>query len=97
MAWAFIILFYAAPLAHVAFSRHSGSWRPAAGARCPFGQRAAWVIMVVLTGAIGWLMYMNARRRITANQESRRGSQGMRPTGTPSSLNSRASSSEDSP
>jgi hypothetical protein len=62
-AWAFVICGYLLPLAHVALSRRAGPWRPPPGARCPLGPRVGWLVMVLLLGPIGWLMFVSARRR----------------------------------
>lgn len=63
LAVAILILGYALPLLHVALSAKAGPWRPPAGARCPFGPRAGWLIMVLLLGPVGWLMFWAARGR----------------------------------
>ena len=47
-AWLILILGYLLPLAHVALSRRGGPWRPPPGARCPFGPRIGWLVMVLL-------------------------------------------------
>lgn len=62
-AWMIVTAFYIAPLLHVALSPASGPWLPPPGAGCPFGPRAGWLVMVLLLGPLGWLMYMRARRR----------------------------------
>ena len=62
-AWAFLICGYGLPLLHVALSAQSGPWGPPAGSRCPLGPRAGWLVMVLLLGPIGWLLYLSARRR----------------------------------
>ncbi len=62
-AWILVILFYLLPLVHVAVSRRSGPLLPAADARCPLGPRAGWIVMVLLLGPIGWLLYMRTRWR----------------------------------
>ncbi len=58
-AWIFVIVFWLAPIVHVATSARSGPARPPEGARCPFGPR------------VGWLLFMNAkfRRRGAADRE----------------------------
>ena len=61
-AWLILILGYLLPLAHVALSRRGGPWRPPPGARCPFGPRAGWLVMVLLLGPFGWLLYLWSRR-----------------------------------
>lgn len=62
-AWIVFIVFWLAPLVHVAVSRRSGPLRPPPGTGCPFGPRAGWLVIVLLLGAVGWLMFMGATRR----------------------------------
>ncbi len=62
-AWAAIIVLYVAPLLHVLLSPTSGSFRPPPGSRCPMGPRLGWLVMVLVLGPIGWLMFMTRRRR----------------------------------
>ncbi|MGF1610271.1 MAG: hypothetical protein ACFCUQ_12800 [Kiloniellales bacterium] len=63
LTWLILIFGYLLPLAHVALSPAGGHWRPPAGARCPFGPRSGWLIVVLLLGVVGWLLYMAARLR----------------------------------
>ena len=63
IAWTAVLLGYLLPLAHVVFSKHAGSWRAPEGGRCPFSPRAGWIVLVLLLGVFGWLMFMRARRR----------------------------------
>ncbi|MEE8559874.1 MAG: hypothetical protein V3S88_04100 [Alphaproteobacteria bacterium] len=63
IAWLILIVGFALPLAHVATSPRSGPWRPPPGARCPFGPRAGWMVIVLLLGPVGWLLYMRARSK----------------------------------
>ena len=58
-----LLLWFVAPILHVALSARSGPWRPPQGARCPFGPRAGWLIIVLMLGPLGWLLYMRARWR----------------------------------
>ncbi len=62
-AWASFIAFYLAPLAHVTFSPKSGPWLPPQGSRCPLSPRVGWIVLVLLLGMLGWLLYMNVRVR----------------------------------
>jgi hypothetical protein len=64
-ATALIILavFYAAPLLHVLVSPSAGPFRPPPDSRCPLGPRVGWLVLVLLLGPIGWLMFMTRRRR----------------------------------
>lgn len=59
----FLVLGFLLPLAHVALSPLGGPWRPPPGSRCPFGPRAGWLVMVILLGPVGWILYLLARRR----------------------------------
>ena len=63
IAWTILIVGFALPLAHVVLSPASGPWRPPAGSSCPLGPRAGWVVLVLVLGPVGWLLYMKARRR----------------------------------
>jgi len=65
MAWLIVILGYILPLGHVVFSPRGGAWLPPPGSRCPFGPRTGWLVIVLLLGPIGWLLYMRARRHVT--------------------------------
>ena len=38
--------------------------------RCPLGPRVGWLVIVLLLGPLGWLVYM-ARRRGAANNVSK--------------------------
>lgn len=61
-AWVVLVLFYLAPLAHVALAPGAGPLRPPPGARCPLGPRAGWLVLVLLAGPVGWLLFMRRRR-----------------------------------
>ena len=61
VAWLFLIGFYLLPIAHVALSPKGGPWRAPPDARCPFSPRVGWLVIVLLTGAVGWLLYWRAR------------------------------------
>ncbi len=63
IVWAVLIVGFVVPLAHVALSPRSGPFAPAPGARCPFGPRVGWLVIVLLAGPVGWLLYMLRRRR----------------------------------
>ncbi|MDX1576588.1 MAG: hypothetical protein R3285_10365 [Kiloniellales bacterium] len=69
-AWAFLICGYVLPLAHVALSAKSGPWRPPPGSRCPLGPRPGWLVMVLLLGPIGWLLFLTSRYRRGQHRES---------------------------
>ena len=63
IAWGVIVLGFVLPLVHVALSPAGGPWTPAPGTRCPLGPRAGWVVLVLLLGPVGWLLYLRARSR----------------------------------
>jgi hypothetical protein len=63
-AWAFL-LSWGASLLHVLVSPRGGPFGPPSGSRCPLGPRTGWLVMVLLLGPVGWLLYMR-RRRATA-------------------------------
>jgi hypothetical protein len=62
-AWITVVVGYFLPLAHVAVSPSGGPWRPPSGARCPLGPRVGWIVLVLLLGPLGWLLFMHAHRR----------------------------------
>jgi hypothetical protein len=57
-----VLVLYLAPLLHVAFAPGAGTLRPPPGSRCPMGPRLGWIVMVLLLGPVGWLLFV-ARRR----------------------------------
>lgn len=65
IAWAVLIFGIALPAAHVVFAPGAGGWspRPGSGARCPFGPRLGWLIVVTFLPFVGWLMFVAAKRR----------------------------------
>lgn len=62
-AVAFLVVAYAAPLAHVALAPGGGPFLPPPGSACPIGPRLGWLTLVLLLGPFGWLLYLRARRR----------------------------------
>ena len=62
IAWIAVLVLLVAPLVHVAVSPRGGPFAPPAGSRCPLGPRVGWLVIVLLLGPLGWLVYM-ARRR----------------------------------
>jgi hypothetical protein len=66
LAWSILILGWALPLAHVLVSRTAGPWRPPPGARCPIGPRPGWIIMILVLGPIGYLLFLRSRKRLHA-------------------------------
>lgn len=63
IAWSVVLIGYLLPLAHVTLSRHGGPWRAPEGARCPFSPRIGWLVIVLILGIFGWLLFMRAHRR----------------------------------
>ena len=61
IAWAVLVVGLILPMAHVLLSPRSGAWLPPAGTRSPFGPRFGWVMLSVMLGPIGWLMYRRTR------------------------------------
>ena len=62
IGWIAVLILLVAPLIHVAVSPRGGPFAPPAGSRCPLGPRVGWLVIVLLLGPLGWLVYM-ARRR----------------------------------
>ncbi|MGQ0677998.1 MAG: hypothetical protein ACT4N4_18200 [Rhodospirillales bacterium] len=58
-----LALFYGLPLLHVLLSAGAGPWRAPAGARCPFSPRVGWLVLVLLLGPVGWLLFVTRRCR----------------------------------
>jgi hypothetical protein len=56
-----VLALYVAPLVHVLVSPAAGPFRPPPGSRCPIGPRFGWLVMVLLLGPIGWVMFMMRR------------------------------------
>jgi hypothetical protein len=67
VAWLILIGGFVLPLLHVALSPKAGPWSPPPGARCPFGPRVGWLVMILLFGPVGWLLFLVSRRRRTVN------------------------------
>jgi hypothetical protein len=62
LGWTFALVFFVAPLIHVALSPRGGPFRPPEGTSCPLGPRVGWLVIVLLAGPLGWLVYMMRRR-----------------------------------
>ncbi len=62
LAWSIVIGGWLLPLLQVAASPASGPWAPPPGSRCPFGPRVGWLVIVLVAGPLGWLLYMRRRR-----------------------------------
>ena len=56
-------VFYLLPLLHVTLSPSAGPLRAPPGTRCPFSPRVGWIVMVLLLGPFGWLLFVTRRRR----------------------------------
>ena len=63
LALTILVAGFALPLVHVALSPRGGSFRPPPGTRCPFGPRTGWLVVVLLLGPVGWVLYMMRRGR----------------------------------
>ncbi len=61
-AWIFLIVGFVLPMAHVLVSPKSGPWTAPKDSKCPIGSRWGWVVIILLLGPVGWLMYMKKRR-----------------------------------
>lgn len=60
-AWIVLVVGFVLPLAHVSLSPTAGPWRMPAGSRCPFSPRIGWLVIVLVLGPIGWVMFMTRR------------------------------------
>ena len=63
IAWLLLLFGFLAPLAHVALSPAGGPWRAPRESRCPFSPRIGWLVIVLLLGPLGWLLFASSRRR----------------------------------
>jgi hypothetical protein len=63
LAWLILVLGWLLPLAHVALSPRGGAWTPPPGSRCPLGPRLGWLVLVLLLGPLGWLMFAARKAR----------------------------------
>ncbi len=63
IAWTIVIFGIVLPAAHVACAKGGGGWKAEPGAKCPFGPRTGWLMVVVFLPFAGWLMFAAARRR----------------------------------
>ncbi|MBI3451742.1 MAG: hypothetical protein HY057_02710 [Rhodospirillales bacterium] len=61
-----VLAFYVAPLLYVLLAPSAGPFRPPTGSRCPVGPRVGWLVLVLLLGPIGWLMFVTRKRRRNA-------------------------------
>lgn len=65
IAFAILLIWILFPALHVAFSANGGAWSPPEGSGCPFGPRVGWLVIVILLGLIGWMMFMRSHRNRT--------------------------------
>ncbi len=63
MGWLVLALFWGLPLAHVALAPTAGPWSTPPEARCPFSPRVGWLVIVLLLGPVGWLLFAFRKRR----------------------------------
>ncbi len=63
IAWTVLLVGFVLPMLHIALSKGVGGWTPPPGSRCPIGPRPGWLVMVLLLGPIGWLLFWRAQRR----------------------------------
>ncbi len=64
-AWSFLIAGFGAPLLHVLLSPSGGPWKAPPESGCPISPRLGWVVIVLFLGPVGWLMFMDKRRRLS--------------------------------
>jgi len=63
LAWLVIVFGFLLPLGHVIISPKAGSWRPPPGSGCPIGPRLGWIVLVLLMGIFGWLLFITRRSK----------------------------------
>lgn len=69
----FLLLGYGLPLFHVLVSPLGGPFRAHPAARCPLSPRVGWIVMVLLLGPVGWLLYLRGRlkpRKMASPEET---------------------------
>jgi hypothetical protein len=59
----FVLCGWGLPLLHVLLAPGIGGWRPPQGSNCPIGHRFGWLVLVLLLGPIGWLMFVTRKSR----------------------------------
>lgn len=62
-ALAVVLVGWVLPLLHVLFAPGVGGFRPPPGSNCPIGHRFGWLVLVLLLGPIGWLMFVTRKSR----------------------------------
>lgn len=61
VAWTILTLGWLLPLVHVTLSSRGGPWHAPQGTGCPLSPRLGWLVLVLLAGPLGWLLFMRAR------------------------------------
>ncbi len=56
------VLWIVIPVLHVITAANGGAWLPPKGSGCPFGPRVGWLVIVVMLGLIGWLLFIRSRK-----------------------------------
>ena len=64
-AWIIVIAGYVLPLLHVAVSPRAGPWLAPSNSRCPLSPKLGWLVLVLLLGPIGWLLFVLPRKTRT--------------------------------
>lgn len=64
-AWVLLGL-WGAGLLHIAVSPRAGAWRSPPGSRCPIAPRLGWLVLALMLGPLGWLLFYRSRRATTA-------------------------------
>ncbi|HEY9548466.1 MAG TPA: hypothetical protein VIR45_03115 [Kiloniellaceae bacterium] len=67
-AWAILGFGWLLPLVHVTLSPRGGSWTPPPGSGCPLGPRVGWLVLVLLLGPVGWLLFWRSRKRVASSR-----------------------------
>ncbi|MBL8699969.1 MAG: hypothetical protein JNK67_16445 [Alphaproteobacteria bacterium] len=65
LAWTLLVVWIAG-LIHVAASPQGGAWRSPAGSRCPIAPRLGWLVLALMLGPVGWMLFLRSRRRVPA-------------------------------
>ena len=59
-----LLLWIIVPAVRVIVSPNGGAWTPPEGSNCPFGPRIGWLIIVIMLGLIGWLLFLRSRKKL---------------------------------
>jgi len=65
-----LILWIVVPTLHVVFSPSAGPWTMPEGSTCPFSPRVGWLVIVLLLGFIGWILFLRTRWRLKKQRPS---------------------------